>query len=248
MIDITINGETLKVEKGTTILHAAQSEGIDIPTLCNHEGLTLDGNCRLCSVEIEDRGNKKIVAACMFPITRSISVQTETERVKRSRKTVLQLLINRNPKAPVILELCAKYGVKREPRFAMEPDLCIRCGRCVRACEANGTNAIQLVGRGFDRYVATPYDLKTEACIGCLSCATVCPTGKITYEESPGKRNIWHKEFEVLKCKRCGIYFATEEMLNWAGRPEDDRDYCDHCQKYIESVKFLTEAQKNKSC
>ncbi|MCK9341792.1 MAG: 4Fe-4S dicluster domain-containing protein, partial [Synergistaceae bacterium] len=117
-------------------------------------------------------------------------------------------------------------------------------GRCVRACEANGTNAIQLVGRGFDRHVAPPYEMETDACIGCLSCATVCPTGKITYDESPGKRKIWHKEFDVLQCKRCGIYFATKEMLDWAGRPENDRDYCDHCQKYIESVKFLTESQK----
>ncbi|MCK9340763.1 MAG: 2Fe-2S iron-sulfur cluster-binding protein, partial [Synergistaceae bacterium] len=192
MIEITVNGIPLKVEKGTTILHAAQANGIDIPALCNHEGLTLDGNCRLCSVEIDDRGNKKIVASCMFPITRSISVETETDRVQRARNTVLQLLVNRNPKSPIIQQLCDKYGVKREERFAMEPDLCIRCGRCVRACEANGTNAIQLVGRGFDRHVAPPYEMETDACIGCLSCATVCPTGKITYDESPGKRKIWH--------------------------------------------------------
>ncbi|NLD06337.1 MAG: 4Fe-4S dicluster domain-containing protein [Synergistaceae bacterium] len=244
MIEITINGIPLKVEKGTTILHAAQTNGIDIPALCNHEGLSPEGNCRVCSVEIEDRGSKKIVASCMFPITGNISVETESERAKKARKTVLQLLVNRNPKSPIIQQLCSKYDVKREERFAPEPDLCIRCGRCVRACEANGTKAIELVGRGFDRHVATPYELETDACIGCLSCATVCPTGKITYEESPGKRNIWHKEFDVLQCKRCGIYFATKEMLDWAGRAENDRDHCDHCQKYIESVKFLTESQK----
>ena len=241
MIEITINGTQLMVKKGTTLLHAAQENGIDIPALCNHEGLSPEGNCRLCSVEIEERGRKKIVASCMFPVTRSISVETENERVMRARKTVLQLLVNRNPKSPVIQQLCDKYGVRREERFAFEPDLCIRCGRCVRACEANGTKAIELVERGFDRHVATPYEMETDACIGCLSCATVCPTGKITYEESPGKRKIWYKEFDVLQCRRCGIYFATKEMLDWAGRPENDRDYCDHCQKYIESVKFLTE-------
>jgi len=244
MIDITIDGIPIKVEKGTTILHAARENNIDIPTLCNHEGLVPDGNCRICSVEIDDRGSKKIVASCMFPITRSISVETETERVQRARNTVLQLLINRNPKSPIIQQLCDKYGLIREERFALEPDLCIRCGRCVRACEANGTKAIELVDRGFDRHVAPPYELEADACIGCLSCANVCPTGKITYEESPGKRKIWYKEFEVLKCKRCGIYFATKEMLDWAGREENDRDFCDHCQKYIESVKFLTESQK----
>jgi bidirectional [NiFe] hydrogenase diaphorase subunit len=245
MVEITINGTPLAIKEGTTILRAAQSIGVEIPVLCSHEGLTPDGNCRLCSVEIEEHGKKKIVASCMYPITKSMSVETESERVLRARRTVLTLLVNRNPKSPVIQQLCQKYGVTREERFAFEPDLCIRCGRCVRACEVNGTKAIALVGRGFERHVATPFERETGACIGCLSCATVCPTGKITYEETPGKRKIWHKTFDVLRCKRCGAYFATKEMLDWAGRHEDDRDYCDHCQKYIESVKFLTQAQKS---
>lgn len=239
MIEISIDGKTVQVAKGTTILHAAKLCGVEIPTLCSHEGLTPDGNCRLCSVEIDDRGWKKIVAACMFPITKAISVDTKSERVMRARRTVLQLLLNRNPKAPIIQKLCAEYGVKREERLAHDADLCIRCGRCVRACEINGTCAINLVGRGFERHVAPPYELQAEDCIGCLSCASVCPTGKITFEESPGKRKIWKREFEVLRCKRCGEYFATKEMLDWAGTPEDDRELCDRCRKYDESRKFL---------
>jgi NADH dehydrogenase/NADH:ubiquinone oxidoreductase subunit G len=239
MIEVMIDGKTVNVEKGTTILKAAKDNGFNIPTLCSHDGLVADGNCRLCSVEIEDRGQKKIVASCMFLITGSLSVNTKTERVIRARKTVLQLLINRNPKSPVIQQLCSEYGVTYEPRFATEADLCIRCGLCVRACEINGTKAIELVGRGFDRYVAPPYELAPDTCIGCLSCMQVCPTGKITAEESPGRRKIWNREFEVLRCKRCGEYFATKEMLDWAGRAEDDRDYCDHCAKHEESAKFL---------
>ena len=142
MINVIIDGIATEVEKGTTILHAANNIGITIPTLCNHEGLNLDGNCRLCSVEIDDRGRKKIVAACMFPVTAPITVDTKSERVMRARKTVLQLLINRNPKAPIIRQLCKEYGVEYEERFASESDLCIRCGRCVRACDINGTKAI----------------------------------------------------------------------------------------------------------
>lgn len=239
MVQITIDGKVCEVEKGTTILHAARDYGINIPTLCAHEGLTPDGNCRICSVEIEDRGNRKIVSACMYPINTGISVETKSERAVKARKTVIQLLLNRNPKSPIIQQLAAEYGLKREERFAQEPDLCIRCGRCVRACEANGTAAIELVGRGFERHVAPPYELKPDACIGCLSCQSVCPTGKITYEESPGKRTIWNKEFEVMRCKRCGAYFATKEMLDWAGRAAEDREFCDHCQKYAESRKFI---------
>lgn len=239
MVEIKIDGETIQVENGTTILDAAKKFGIDIPTLCNHEGLMPDGNCRLCSVEIETNWYKKIVASCMYPITGPISVDTKSERVMKSRRIVLQLLLNRNPKAPIIQQLCSEYGVKREQRFAFDEDLCIRCGRCVRACEANGTKAIELVGRGFERHVAPPYELEPQACIGCLSCQSVCPTGKITFEESPGKRKIWKREFEVIRCKRCGEYFATKEMLDWAGRAEDDREYCDHCTKHEESAKFL---------
>lgn len=239
MIKITIDGISGEVEKGTTILHAAEMYDIRIPTLCNHEGLLLDGNCRLCSVEINDRGRKKIVAACMYPITSEIEVCTNCERVIRARKTVLQLLINRNPKAPVLNALCKEYGVAAEERFSHESDLCIRCGRCVRSCDINGTKAIELVGRGFNRHVAPPYELKPESCIGCLACATVCPTGKITYEEENGIRRIWKREFELVQCQRCKEYYATKEMLDWANVPEEERCVCDKCRKYEESRKFL---------
>lgn len=239
MINVVIDGITAEVERGTTILHAAKNLGIAIPTLCNHEGLNLDGNCRLCSVEIDDRGRKKIVAACMFPITAPISVDTKSERVIKARKTVLQLLINRNPKAPIIKQYCNEYNVQYEERFASESDLCIRCGRCVRACDTNGTKAIELVGRGAERHVAPPYELEPEACIGCLSCASVCPTGKITYDESEGFRKIWHRTFNLVKCKRCGDWYATTEMLDWAKVPVEEREVCDRCRKYEEGQKFL---------
>ena len=239
MINIVIDGVNTEVEQGVTILHAARSCGIEIPTLCNHEGLTSDGNCRLCSVEIDDKGRKKVVAACMFPINKPITVETKSERVINARKAVLQLLLNRNPKAPVIQNLCREYGVIREERFAHEPDLCIRCGRCVRACEINGTKAIELVGRGFERHVAPPYELSPDACIGCLSCASVCPTGKITYEENEGTRTIWKRTFDLLRCERCGDLYATKEMLDFAGVPEEERGLCDRCRKYDESHKFL---------
>ena len=102
-------------------------------------------------VEIEQRGKKRLVASCMFPIQSTLTVETKSERVLEARRFVLQLLVNRNPKSPVIQKLAGEYNVTQESRFASEPDLCIRCGRCVRACEADGTHAIQLVQRGFDR-------------------------------------------------------------------------------------------------
>lgn len=238
MIEIIIDGVKINVERETTILEAALGNGFDIPALCRHPGLPLDGNCRVCSVEIIEDGCERIVASCMFPIRRSIEVRTNTPRLTGLRKVILQLLINRNPDTDELRELCAEYGITPEERFAHEPDLCIRCGRCVRACEINGNSAIEFVGRGFGRHVAPPYELSPESCIGCLACQSVCPTGKITFEESPGKRVIWHREFETIRCKRCGAYYATNEMLDWANVPEDERGYCERCRKALTGASF----------
>ena len=233
MIELTLDGRTILVESGTTILEAARKAGIAIPTLCHHDGLTPEGNCRLCTVEIEQRGKKRLVASCMFPIQSALSVETKSERVTEARRFVLQLLVNRNPKSPVIQKLAEEYGVAPEPRFASEPDLCIRCGRCVRACQVNGTNAIQLVKRGFERKVAPPYEQSPESCIGCLSCAEVCPTGKITYKNEKGTRQIWGRTFEVKACKRCGAEFATAEQLAWTKTGKEESRYCDHCRRAV---------------
>ena len=94
MVEITINGRKLSVDRGEILLHAAKRAGVEIPTLCSHEGLPADGNCRLCSVEVDEGGRKKLVASCMYPVTREISVETESERVLRARRTIVQLLVN----------------------------------------------------------------------------------------------------------------------------------------------------------
>lgn len=218
MIDISIDGRGIAVKSGTTVLEAARQAGISIPTLCHHEGLPPDGNCRLCVVEIDDRGRKKLVASCMYPIRSNISISTDSTRVIAARRFVIQLLLNRNPKAVEINRLAREYGVEREERFAFDSDLCIRCNRCVRACEANGTNAIGMAGAGFPRHVAPPYDEPPADCIGCLACAEVCPTGKITYRDNGAERRIWERTFELAACERCGARYATTEQLRYLGR------------------------------
>ena len=238
MIEVAIDGKKISVERGTTILDAAKSLGVRIPTLCHHEGLSPEGNCRVCTVEIETRGRKKLVASCMFPIMGPLSVETASERAVNARKFVIQLLLNRNPKAIVIGELAKEYGVAREERFASEPDLCIRCARCVRACEIDGTNAIQLARTGFDRYVAAPYDSPPESCIGCVACAEVCPTGKIAYKDADGVRTIWKKTFDLIACERCGAQYATKEQIAWVGTGEEDARYCEKCRRAAFGTRF----------
>jgi NADH dehydrogenase/NADH:ubiquinone oxidoreductase subunit G len=246
MIDVTIDGKTISVERGVTVLEAALRLGIHIPTLCHHEGLPPDGNCRLCTVEIEERGRKKLAASCMYPIKSEISVETGNERVINARRFVVQLLLNRNSKAIVVNKLAREYGVTREERFAFDDDLCVRCNRCVRACEINGANAIGMARTGFERYVASPYDSPAENCIGCVSCAEVCPTGKITYKDSGMTREIWGRAFSLVECGRCGARFATEEQIAYvarlgAGEYEERGEYaalCDKCRKAVYGARF----------
>lgn len=247
MIDISIDGRTITVERGATILEAAGKLGVNIPTLCHHEGLPPDGHCRLCVVEIEDRGWKKLVASCMYPIKSEIKVATKNERVIEARRFIIQLLLNRNPKAISIAQLAKEYGVEREARFAFDEDLCIRCNRCVRACEVSGASAIGMAGIGFNRHVTAPYAHAPVDCIGCLSCATVCPTGKITYKDKDSVRRIWDKEFELIACERCGARYATREQIDYVDRlgtvgvseaEQDHSRFCDKCRKAVYGKSF----------
>ncbi len=240
MIEITLDGYTLSVAPGTTLMQAADACGVAIPRLCHHEGLPPMGNCRVCVVEIEQKGRSRLVASCMYPVTAPVDVKTASERVLAARRFVIGLLVNRNPKAPVIQKLAREYGVEPEERFAHERDLCIRCSRCVRACEANGTNAIELARTGFDRFVSAPYDEPASDCIGCLSCAEVCPTGKITYTDSESGRAIWGRQFELVACARCGRRFATPEQLAWAKTPAEEARTCEHCRRAIYSATLGT--------
>jgi NADH dehydrogenase/NADH:ubiquinone oxidoreductase subunit G len=247
MIKVTIDGKTVFAERGSTILTAARSAGIEIPTLCHHEGLPPDGNCRLCTAEIDDRGWKKLVASCMYPIKSEISVETKSARVTAARKFILQLLVNRNPDAPVIRNLAAEYGVVREERFAYDSDLCVRCDRCVRACETNGVSAIGMSRTGFGRRPASPYDEPPDDCVGCVSCAEVCPTGKITYKDDTGRREIWGRSFELAACERCGALWATKEHLAYIaesvrlGADEGmaaELRLCERCRKAVYGAMF----------
>lgn len=239
MIDILIDGQTVSVEPGTTVLEAARLAGIRIPTLCDHEGLAPDGNCRLCSVEVTERGRTRLAMSCMYPVNHEgIQVRTDTDRVRSARRFVLQLLADRNPKAPVLQELCAEYGVIPAPAPEIEPGLCIRCGRCVRACETNGTSALSFAGRGWGREVTPPFHEASPDCIGCLACADVCPTGHITWEEKDGKRTIWGKTFDLVECERCHERYATVEQLQFAGVDPESARLCPRCRRIAQQERL----------
>ena len=185
MITLTINGLTVSVDKGTTVLEAARLMGLPIPTLCYMEGLSPYGACRLCLVEIGEEPNSKLVTSCTYPAEEGLKVRTASSRVLRARRMILELLLASCPQSKIIQDLAAAHGVNQQ-RFRQEYEDCILCGLCVRMCEEQMmAKAIGFRGRGENRSIGTPFDLKSDVCRLCGGCMYVCPACQLrcTYNE-----------------------------------------------------------------
>ena len=185
MNQITLNGVPLAVEKGTTLLEAAQFLGFPIPTLCHMEGLSPYGACRLCLVEIGQGPKARLVASCTYPAEEGLVVRTASSRVMKARRMMVELLLASCPQSKVIQDLASAHGVNRQ-RFRQEHEDCILCGLCVRMCEEQMmAKAIGFNGRGVQRTLGTPFDAKSEVCRLCGGCMYVCPACQLrcTYTE-----------------------------------------------------------------
>lgn len=175
MIQMKINGLTVSVEQGTTVLEAARFLGFPIPTLCHMEGLTPYGACRLCVVEIGEGSRAKLVSSCTYPAEEGLKVRTASNRVIKARKMVLELLLASCPQSKIIQDLASKFEVRTQ-RFKQENEDCILCGLCVRMCEQQMmAKAIGFRNRGERRSIGTPFDKKSEECRLCGGCMYVCP-------------------------------------------------------------------------
>ncbi len=175
MINLTINGLKTSVEDGSTVLEAAQFLGFPIPTLCHMEGLEPYGACRLCLVEIGKAPNTKLVSSCTYPAQEGLVVRTASSRVLKARKMVIELLLASCPQSKVIQDIASAHAVNQQ-RFKQEHEDCILCGLCVRMCkEQMMAGAIGFRGRGENRSLGTPFDVKSEECRFCGGCMYVCP-------------------------------------------------------------------------
>ncbi len=240
MVTLTIDGREVQAEEGATILEAAKESNIYIPSLCHNEGVIPYGACRLCLVEIMRNGRQRLVASCLYPVEEGLVVKTNSERVINNRKMIMELLLARCPDSEVIQGLAKQLGVEKTT-FKVEEDnrKCILCALCARVCEeVVGVSAISLVNRGVDRQLATPFYEPSVVCIGCGSCAYVCPTGAIEMEDVGDTRvlSMPHvkMEFKLKKCKTCGNYWAPESQLDyiakkWNLAPEVF-DNCPNCR------------------
>lgn len=215
-MNIIIDGKVCEAERGEFILDIAKRNGIYIPTLCHSDALPGQGNCRLCIVEVVENKRSRVVTSCIFPVNREAEVLTNSKKIRDMRKTIIMLLLSRVPHDKNLQSLAKEYDVPEVNRFHVdEKEGCILCGLCVRACEEMGQSAISTVNRGVFKKVSTPYDEPPSVCIGCGACAHVCPTGEIKMCDRDGVRTIWNKEFKLIKCPKCGKYYATYEQVEY---------------------------------
>jgi predicted molibdopterin-dependent oxidoreductase YjgC len=230
-VTVTINGGDVTVDEGDTILTACTQAGIETPTICYAENLTPVNACRVCVVEVE--GNRTLVPSCSRPAEEGMVISTDSDRVKHSRKMVLEFLGTANDlsEAPQINEWSTEYGVDitryadgaerfdqpvkiQDNLYIRDYDKCVLCYKCVDACgeEAQFTFAIAMSGRGFDNRISTEFDvaLPESACVYCGNCIAVCPTNALQFKTEFDLRheNNWREEEQTVTqtvCSYCGV-------------------------------------------
>jgi len=230
LIEVTIDGQAVSVTEGSTILDACRRLGIETPTLCYADTLTPVNVCRVCVVEIE--GARVLAPACSRKVEAGMVVHTDSERVRTSRRMVLELLGSSVDlsTAPDAQRYSTEYGALPE-RFGevktvaqpakIDNDLymrdyskCILCYKCVEACGVDHQNtfAIAVAGRGFEARISTEFDvtLPESACVYCGNCIAVCPTGALmpTSEFTLRQAGTWNEAAQTevdTVCPYCGV-------------------------------------------
>ena len=212
MVNIKINNMPLSVPKGITILEAARYAGVEIPTLCYLKEMNEIGACRMCMVEVI--GARSLVAACVFPVNEGMEVFTNSEKVRQSRKTNLELVLSTHNKACLtcvrsgnceLQKLCKDYGVEdaskyegaypvadfdeSAPHMIRDNSKCVLCRRCVAACDNQAISVIGANARGFDTHIGSPFELPLNdfSCVSCGQCIVHCPVGAIYEKDDTAK-------------------------------------------------------------
>ena len=212
----TFAAHEIQAEEGASLLQTLIDNGYEVPHLCFHEAVSAYGACRLCLVEVEKRGKRKLTTACNYPVADGIEVFVDSEKVVRNRKMVLELTLSMCPESPELQQLAAEHGVEADTvRFPHEENACILCGLCERVCrEVVGVEAITFSKRGDQKTVEPPFG-EAEECIGCGACVYVCPVDCIKIEERDGKKIIvrWNRELEMQIDPVSGTPLAPQFML-----------------------------------
>lgn len=215
MLNVKINGISVSVPKGSTILDAARMAGVEIPTLCFMKDKNEIGACRICVVEANEGRGFRIVTACVYPVSEGMEVLTNTEKIQKARRTTLELILSTHDKSCLscvrstnceLQKLCRDYGVdstafegfkpvyekdETTPHLVRDNNKCVLCRRCVAACNEQYVGVIGANNRGIDTAIGTPFEvgLANVPCISCGQCTVVCPTGALVEKDDTDK--IW---------------------------------------------------------
>jgi len=236
MVPFMIDGKRVEGEEERSVLEVALDAGIEIPHLCHNEAVKPYGACRLCLVEVSRRGRSRMTTSCTYPVLEGIEVFTQTEKVLRARRMILELILAMCPGDALIQEMAREMGIQ-EVRFKKEEKDCILCGLCARVCdEVVGAHAIQFASRGDRREMIPPFAGEAMSCIACGACVVVCPVDVIGMKEERDERTIlrWKRTLKMKRCKICGNTFAPvfqlEKFRENAKLPKDFFDVCYTCR------------------
>lgn len=249
-VNLTINGQKLNAPLGSTILQAAKLAKIDIPTLCDHPELTSVGACRICVVEVD--GQRTLITACTFPIYEGMIVRTESERVQKARKLILELLFSERNHFCMYCQMSGscelqnlgyRYGIDhwvyptyRKPfdldasreYFFMEHNRCVLCGRCERACGtlvANHTLGLRNRGSASMIHADANLSFDKSTCISCGTCLQVCPTGALCDKRSAFMGNDSQIELVESTCFQCSIGCGIKVVIRGGNIIRIDGDW-----------------------
>jgi len=236
MIPFTMDGQPVEGKEGASILEVALDTGIEIPHLCYNESVKAYGACRLCLVEVDRGGRSRMTTACTYPVMEGIEVHTQSEKVLRARRMIMELILAMCPEDKLIQDMAKEMGVE-QVRFKQDEKDCILCGLCARVCdEVVGAHAIQFASRGDRREMIPPFGAEPQSCIACGACVVVCPVDVIKMKEEGDERTIirWKRTLKMKKCKVCGNYFAPwfqlEKFKEQAKLSKDFFDTCYTCR------------------
>ena len=261
-VTVTINGTEYLAQEGEILLDVAIRNKIEIPHLCYEASLSPYGACRLCMVEVQEKGKNGtkgkpvMTTSCTIRAKEGLEIVTDTPEILRHRKMLLELYLAEAPKSEVIKSLAATQGVTKTRFFrkveATDPlnNKCVLCGLCVRICnEIMGGGVISFVNRGPYTVVATPFFEENPICLGCGACAQVCPTHAIVIEDAGDERIMksWSEtKVKLRTCPVCGKYFAPDLLATATYAkitpplPQKIMDICPDCRgKHLAKQEIL---------